>query len=121
MKDTFFEQVYRVARCIPRGKVATYGQIARLLGQPRAARTVGWALHSLPEGRDVPWQRVINSRGMVSLGSDRQGAAVQRILLEGEGVAFNERGRVDLSLYGWSGLAPLEIRQILEGELQEET
>jgi methylated-DNA-protein-cysteine methyltransferase-like protein len=120
MKDSFFEQVYRVAQRIPRGKVATYGQIARLLGQPRAARTVGWALHSLPEGKDVPWQRVINSQGMVSLGSDRHGAVVQRVLLEGEGVVFDERGRVDLDVYGWTGLAPLEIRQILESKLQEE-
>jgi methylated-DNA-protein-cysteine methyltransferase-like protein len=121
MNDSFFEQVYQVAQRIPRGKVATYGQIARLLGQPRAARTVGWALHSLPQGKNVPWQRVINSRGMVSLGRDRHGAVVQQVLLEGEGVVFDERGRVDLDLYGWTGLDPLEIRQILEGEVHQES
>jgi len=119
MKLSFFEQIYQVAQRIPRGKVATYGQIARLLGQPRAARTVGWALHSLPEEKDVPWQRVINSRGMVSLGADRHGATVQRVLLESEGVVFDEQGRVELDVYGWNGLVPLEIRQILEGEVNE--
>ena len=119
MKISFFEQIYQVAQRIPRGKAATYGQIARLLGQPRAARTVGWALHSLPEEKDVPWQRVINSRGMVSLGTDRHGATVQGALLEGEGVVFDEQGRVDLEVYGWNGLALLEIRQILDGEVYE--
>jgi methylated-DNA-protein-cysteine methyltransferase-like protein len=113
MKSSFFEQVYQIARCIPPGKVATYGQIARLLGQPRAARTVGWALHSLPEGEDVPWQRVINARGMVSLGAGRDGATIQRALLEDEGVVFDERGCVDLVVYGWAGLSPMEIRQNL--------
>lgn len=115
MNISFFEQIYRVTQRIPRGKVATYGQIARLLGQPRAARTVGWALHSLPEEKNVPWQRVINSRGMVSLGAERHGAPLQRALLETEGVVFDELGRVDLDVYGWSGLSPLEIRQMLEG------
>ncbi len=114
MKISFFEQIYQVAQRIPRGKVATYGQIARLLGQPRAARTVGWALHSLPEEQDVPWQRVINSQGKVSLGADRHGTTLQRVLLEGEGVVFDEQGRVDLGVYGWTGLSPLEIRQILD-------
>ena len=85
-----------------------------MLGQPRAARTVGWALHSLPDGKDVPWQRVINSRGMVSMGADRQGATVQRVLLEAEGVVFDQRGRVDLTVYGWTGLTSVEIRQITD-------
>ncbi|MFB0536550.1 MAG: MGMT family protein, partial [Anaerolineae bacterium] len=56
----FFSRVYRLVSMIPRGKVASYGQIARMLGSPRGARTVGWALHGLPEGTDVPWHRVIN-------------------------------------------------------------
>jgi methylated-DNA-protein-cysteine methyltransferase-like protein len=113
MNQSFFRQVYKLVRCIPAGEVATYGQIARLLGQPRAARTVGWALHSLPEGEDVPWQRVINARGMVSLGGGRDGAAIQRALLEGEGVVFDDEGRVDLEVYGWDGLDPMKIREIL--------
>jgi methylated-DNA-protein-cysteine methyltransferase-like protein len=101
---SFFEQVYQVVRRIPRGQVATYGQIARLLGKPRAARTVGWALHSLPEGSGVPWQRVVNARGSISLDARGPGGAIQRLLLEAEGVVFDEEGRLDLGVYGWCGL-----------------
>jgi methylated-DNA-protein-cysteine methyltransferase-like protein len=113
MTDSFFEQVYNVTRCIPLGRVATYGQIARLLGKPRAARTVGWALHSMPEGSDVPWQRVINSRGTVSL--DAHGGSLQRALLESEGVVFDEKGRVDLKAYGWAGLDLAERQRLRDG------
>ena len=102
-KDSFFAQVYEVVRRIPPGKVATYGQIARLLGKPRAARTVGWALHSIPEGSDVPWQRVINAKGTISLDARGPGGAIQRVLLEAEGIVFDEQGRVDLKKYGWTG------------------
>lgn len=116
MTSLFFEQAYQVVRLIPPGRVATYGQIARLLGAPRGARTVGWALRALPDGSDVPWQRVISVRGTISLGSDRTGAAAQRALLEDEGVVFDENGRVDLQVYGWEGLDPAEVRHLLEGE-----
>jgi methylated-DNA-protein-cysteine methyltransferase-like protein len=116
MTISFFDQVYRVVQCIPPGQVATYGQIARLLGQPRAARTVGWALHSLPSNVEAPWQRVINARGEVSLGIGRQGAEIQRALLEAEGVVFDDRGRVDLKVYGWPGLSPPEVMQLLADE-----
>jgi methylated-DNA-protein-cysteine methyltransferase-like protein len=116
-RDTrsFFEQVYRAVRLIPRGKVATYGQIAALLGYPRAARTVGWALHGLQEGSDVPWHRVINARGQISLG-DRDGDAIQRALLEEEGVAFDAQGRVDLGQYRWAGLPWPEIERLRRRE-----
>jgi methylated-DNA-protein-cysteine methyltransferase-like protein len=110
---SFFDQVYEIVRRIPLGKVATYGQIAHLLGQPRAARTVGWALRALPSGSDVPWQRVINARGAISLGADSSGAALQRALLEGEGVVFNDRGHIDLQVYGWSGPDLAERAHIL--------
>lgn len=110
---SFFEQVYQVVRCIPPGKVATYGQIARLLGMPHAARTVGWALHSIPEGSDVPWQRVINAQGIISLDAHGPGGAIQRSLLEAEGVIFDERGRVDLQVFGWSGPDLAELDQLL--------
>lgn len=103
MANSFFEQVYRVVRRIPPGQVATYGQIARILGAPRAARTVGWALHDVPSGSDVPWQRVVNSRGAISLESRGMGGAVQRALLEEEGVRFDPDGRIDLAAYGWPG------------------
>ncbi len=113
MTNLFFEQVYQVVRCIPPGRVATYGQIARILDKPRGARTVGWALHSLPEGSDVPWQRVINAQGIITLDSYGPGGAIQRSLLEAEGIEFDELGRVDLSVWGWVGLDLAERHQIL--------
>jgi methylated-DNA-protein-cysteine methyltransferase-like protein len=116
MASSFFEHVYEVVRRIPPGRVATYGQIARILGTPRAARTVGWALRALPEGSDVPWQRVINARGMVSLGARGHGGAIQRALLEEEGIIFDEQDRIDLVIYGWAGLDLAERRQLLEGK-----
>ncbi len=112
MRSLFFAQVYQVVRRIPPGKVATYGQIARLLGQPRAARTVGWALQALPDGSDIPWQRVVNSQGTLSL--DGGPAAIQRALLEEEGVLFDGNGRINLEVYGWEGL-DLAERQELTG------
>ena len=113
MANLFFEQVYQVVRRIPPGKVATYGQIARLLGQPRAARTVGWALHSIPEGSHVPWQRVLNAQGTISLEARGPGGAIQKALLEEEGVTFDEGGRIDLKVYGWAGLDLAERDQLL--------
>jgi methylated-DNA-protein-cysteine methyltransferase-like protein len=110
---TFFDQIHEVVRRIPPGKVATYGQIARLLGQPRAARTVGWALRATPEGSDLPWQRVINARGTVSFAAGSPGAELQRALLEEEGIAFDEQGRVDLKVYGWEGLDLAERDELL--------
>lgn len=114
MTSSFFEQVYRIVRHIPPGRVATYGQIARLLGMPHAARTVGWALRGLPDGSDVPWQRVINAQGAISLG--HYGAAVQRALLEEEGIVFDDHGRLDLSVYGWTGPDLVEHPGLLEPE-----
>ena len=112
MKQSFFEQVYRVVGCIPPGRVATYGQIARILDMPRAARTVGWALRALPEGHDVPWQRVINAQGAIS-SRGSPGAAVQQALLEDEGIVFDAQGRVDLNEYGWTGLDLAEREHLL--------
>ena len=94
-----FEQVYALVREIPRGKVASYGQIARWLGWPRGARTVGWALRALHTD-DVPWHRVVNSQGRVSLRNDD---GLQRALLEAEGIVFDTTGRIDLKSYGWTG------------------
>ncbi|HJX37541.1 MAG TPA: MGMT family protein [Anaerolineae bacterium] len=101
MHDNLFEQVYRIASMIPRGQVATYGQIAAFLGYPRAARTVGWALNSSPEGMNLPWHRVINSQGRISGPPTGMRAHEQRALLEDEGIIFDESGRVDLLEYGW--------------------
>lgn len=113
MTKSFYDQIYATVRRIPPGKVASYGQIARLLGNPRAARSVGWALHNLPEGSDVPWQRVINAQGIISLDAHGPGGAIQRAMLEEEGIEFDEQGRVDLSVFGWSGLDLAELDQIL--------
>jgi methylated-DNA-protein-cysteine methyltransferase-like protein len=117
--QSLFEQIYKIVRSIPPGKVATYGQIARMLGQPQAARTVGWAMSDVPEGSDVPWQRVINSRGTISLPPGSSGAALQRALLEEEGIVFDEKGRVNLKVYGWQGLDPVQIEAGDFGEVGE--
>ena len=104
----FNHQVWEVVRQIPPGKVATYGQIAHSIPLPEgldektyrafSPRWVGGAMAACPP--DVPWQRVINSKGEISA---RSGAEEQRRLLEEEGVTFDERGRVDLIIFGWKG------------------
>ncbi len=98
---------YRIVARIPRGRVATYGQIALLAGKPRAARQVGYALAALRGARHrIPWQRVLGARpralAAISI-LDPMGAGVQRELLEREGIRFDARGRVSLSSYGWRG------------------
>jgi methylated-DNA-protein-cysteine methyltransferase-like protein len=110
VEPNFFERVYILVRLIPRGRVASYGQIAALLGHPQAARTVGWALNALrgSEVEAVPWQRVINSQGRISISRVDLGADLQRALLEQEGVLFDERGRVDLKRFGWQGIDHVE-------------
>lgn len=96
-----YSRIFAVVRRIPTGRVATYGQVAALAGFPGHARQVGYALHSLPEGSDVPWQRVINARGEVSPRSQGGWEHYQRHLLEEEGVAFDAAGRVDLIRFRW--------------------
>jgi methylated-DNA-protein-cysteine methyltransferase-like protein len=99
----FYASVYRLVALIPLGKVTTYGQIARWLGHPSAARAVGYALHALPTGSDIPWQRVINATGRISSRCDRHYEAIQRALLEAEGVRFDLYGNVNLQTFGWLG------------------
>jgi methylated-DNA-protein-cysteine methyltransferase-like protein len=95
-------RIYAAVRRIPRGRVATYGQIAALAGLRGQARLVGYALHALPAGSRVPWQRVINAQGMVSVRRSGIGGEInQRLLLEREGVRFDQRGRVALERYRW--------------------
>ena len=87
--------------CIPEGKVATYGQIARLVGFPRHARHVGHALAALPANHEVPWHRVINAQGRISPRGLDGYDDYQRILLEDENVVFDEEGRVSLKEFQW--------------------
>jgi methylated-DNA-protein-cysteine methyltransferase-like protein len=96
-----YVRIWKVVRRIPRGRVATYGQIAELAGLGGHARQVGYALHSLPDSNDVPWHRVINARGEVSPRTAGDSHELQRLLLEDEGVEFDLRGRVDLKKYQW--------------------
>ncbi len=93
--------IYAVVRMIPTGRVATYGQIAAYVGRC-TPRQVGYAMSALSQD-DVPWQRVINSKGMISFPQNSRGAMEQRQLLEAEGVAFDRAGRVDLRRFGWQG------------------
>ncbi len=100
----FAERVYELVRRVPRGRVVSYGGVAALLGRPRAARGVGRALRELPDGTDVPWWRVVNHAGGISLGKvDPHAARLQRVLLEEEGVVFDRSGRIDWDRFGWEG------------------
>lgn len=99
-----FEKIYRLVLRIPRGRVMTYGQIARLLEERYSPRLVGWAMHATPrDGRNIPWHRVINSRGGISTGRViLTEPDLQRLMLEAEGVVFNASGHCELSVYQWS-------------------
>lgn len=96
-----YRAIYAVVRRIPRGKVASYGQVAKLARLPGRARQVGYAMYALPTGTDVPWQRVINARGMVSRRRIAGAELSQRILLEREGVRFGLGARIPLEVFGW--------------------
>lgn len=96
-----YQRIWAVVRQIPEGMVATYGQIAALAGLPGHARQVGYALSAMPRDATIPWQRVINAKGEVSLRSEPGREGFQRHLLEEEGVAFDPHGRVDLDKYRW--------------------
>jgi methylated-DNA-protein-cysteine methyltransferase-like protein len=101
--EGFHARVYAVVRKIPRGKVATYGQVATLLGSPRVARHVGWAMAACGEVEPpVPWHRVINAQGRISGRGEIMRAQVQRERLESEGVEFDLRERVSLKVYRWT-------------------
>ena len=100
--DDFYQQVYQVVSDIPESCVASYGQIARLIGRPRHARQVGYALAALPEDSEVPWHRVVNAKGEISSRAKAGYEDYQRILLEEEGVEFNPAGRIYLKQFLWS-------------------
>lgn len=113
----FYEQVYAVVRRIPRGKVTSYGRIAQMLGRPRAARAVGYAMNALKDKdeayADVPWQRVINSQGRISIVNRENSAHDQASLLRQEDIAVGENLRVNLDVYLWEGLHWVEIDDII--------
>ena len=94
-----FEKIYEVVKSIPKGKVATYGQVALLAGNPRWARVVGYALHVNPYPGIIPCHRVVNREGGVAPGFAFGGEGIQRQLLESEGIVFEPNGRIDLEKY----------------------
>jgi methylated-DNA-protein-cysteine methyltransferase related protein len=96
-----FGAIYDVVVQIPRGRVATYGQIAELAGIPRQPRRVGYALSALPKKSGVPWHRVINARGEISIRSGGGQDPVQRRLLKQEGIIFDRAGRISLDRFRW--------------------
>jgi len=98
-RSTLHARIHYVVSQIPRGRVATYGQIARLAGLQGQPRLVGYALHALPSGTSVPWQRVVNAQGGISARSGHD--TRQRQILEGEGIAFDLRGRIRLASFQW--------------------
>lgn len=100
MNDAY-RRIWSVVRMVPRGRVVTYGQVAALAGLPGRARQVGYAMHALPTGTTVPWQRVVNAAGRVSRRRVFGGELTQRMLLIAEGVRFDGRGRIDLERYRW--------------------
>jgi methylated-DNA-protein-cysteine methyltransferase-like protein len=97
---TTFEKIYEVVKNIPEGKVATYGQVAFLAGNPRWARVVGYALHQNPAPGVIPCHRVVNREGRVSCAFAFGGGETQRALLEKEGIVFENDGHIDLLKYG---------------------
>jgi methylated-DNA-protein-cysteine methyltransferase-like protein len=97
-----YQRIWKVVARIPRGRVATYGQVARIAGLGGAARQVGYALHALPDTeRTVPWQRVVNASGRISRRRTPGAELSQRVLLEREGVRFGPGGRIALERFGW--------------------
>ena len=119
----FYEQVYKVVQRIPAGKVTSYGRIAKMLGRHNAARAVGYALSSLKHpdsdhpytSATVPWQRVINSQGRISIHHREATANKQAAILREEGVEVSDTLQINMNVYLWEGLHLLEIDDILAG------
>jgi methylated-DNA-protein-cysteine methyltransferase-like protein len=98
-----YAAVYDMVCRVPSGQVTTYGRIAHLIGRPRAARQVGYALARLDNASAVPWHRVVNAQGKISPRRTGGCDELQRLLLEDEGVVFDGAGRIDLARFGWPG------------------
>ena len=104
-----YQAIYATVRRIPKGRVASYGQVAAVAGLAYSARQVGYALHALPAGSAVPWHRVVNAQGAISLRDHH--ALTQRMLLEREGVRFDARGRADMARFGWAARRPSGVKK----------
>ncbi len=113
----FYEAVYALVRRIPRGRVMTYGQIATILGAPRSARAVGYAMRASGRREDVPWQRVINGKGQISGRSEVERPVIQKVLLEAEGVAFDKNESCDLERYRWEPKNPDDFYYAPSGDM----
>ena len=113
MPVSFNELVYALVRHIPAGQVSSYGRIAKLLDVPHGARAVGWAMSALKsDDRGVPWHRVVNAQGRVSIKGSPAGAAEQRARLEAEGIVFDERGYLDMARHLWTPALP-DVERII--------
>ncbi|MYH69718.1 MAG: cysteine methyltransferase [Gammaproteobacteria bacterium] len=99
--NSVYDEIYAWVRRVPEGKVATYGQVAGLVGRC-SARQVGYAMAALQDGAGVPWHRIINAQGRISLRTGSDGHRLQRILLEAEGIDFAADGSIDLTQYRWA-------------------
>jgi len=95
-EKSFFKKVYEIVARIPEGKVATYGGIGKLLGYPRGAKVVGWAMRSAPEGLNLPCHRVVKATGELAPGYVFGDVEIQRAMLEAEGISFREDGTIDM-------------------------
>ena len=102
MEPSFDQRVWQAVALVPPGQLATYGQIAELIGAYGCARQVGWALRRLPLPSDVPWHRVVNAQGRISMSLSREGSDwMQRDLLLAEGIPVDGEGRLPLARYRW--------------------
>lgn len=117
-ESNFYQQIYSVVKQIPQGKVTSYGRIASMLGAAGAARQVGYAMSALrykaddPQYYDIPWQRVINSQGKISIKGSRFNKLKQAELLRDDGVEVSEDLSVDLEKYLWEGMSWQEIEKL---------
>ena len=107
--DNYFDKVYELVSLIPKGKVATYGMISSILGNPRNARVVGWAMRAAPEHMHIPCHRVVNKTGTLSPSYVFGHSDVQRALLELEGITFKADGKINMKEHLWKGIVTTDI------------
>jgi len=105
----FSKQVIAVIKKVPKGKVATYKQVAALSGKPHAVRAIAWILHSSSKAHKLPWQRILNAQGKISFPPTTLNYKKQKSLLQKEGVQFLENGRIDLAKYQWKQKAKTSV------------